>query len=201
MKIGWLAVGLIALGSAAVAQTSDCPHHPEFTALVERLPRLRPAEAVRALERYRATHENPAACEGIEVDHLVGEQEAKMITLSAGSSRINAQAVYHCTEYDAKTTRCDGVTIDDTAHPVSAGIRPHTLGNAQQITIASTQQGVALVAVYEARLADLIDGKSAKALPERRGAVSVRPGMKDAALIAIFKGTGPRRYTKAVWYF
>jgi hypothetical protein len=195
-----LLLAILVLAAGACGQSTDCPYLPAFTTLQQQLPHLPPAEAVTALERYRAAHENPAACEGLEIDRLIGSQEARMIFLSAGTARLNAQAIYHCTNYDAKTTRCDGVTIDDTAHPFSAGIQPHSLPSAARMTITSTREGSTLVAVYQARLSDLLDGKAATRLQEHEGTIVTTAPIKDAALIAIFKGTGPRPYTKAVWY-
>jgi hypothetical protein len=201
MKTLLLAILGLAAGSPAWGQSTDCPYLSAFTTLQQELPKMPPGEAVTALEHYRATHENPSACEGLEVERLIGNQEARMIFLSAGTARLNAQAIYHCTTYDTRTTRCDGVTIDDTAHPFSAGIQPRRLPGAARMTIASDRKNTTLVAVYQARLSDLLDGKAATRLQQRQGTILSRPSVKrGTALIAIFKGTGPRPYTKAVWY-
>lgn len=183
------------------ADPPQCPYLPEFKVLHRKLPAMKPARVLVALERYRANHENPAACEGIEIDRLMADQEIKLVYLTDGKTRLYAQAAYRCGELDEKTTRCDGSVADGTVFPHYVGIRPLNLTARQRMSINSEVPGIQLMGVYRASLPELIDGKTATRLEITGNTVDLGQMGKNAVLIVIFRAPAPWIYRKLVWYF
>jgi hypothetical protein len=150
---------------------------------------MAPLDAVKALEHYQATHENPAACESLELERLLEARERKLIYLLDGNSRLTAQVVYRCSKVDLKTTYCTGFSADDSAHPFSAGIHPITAHLSADPSIVCLRKGFELVAVYKLQM------KFAN------GTVFIPKPETQHALIAIFKSPGQWGFRKAIWYF
>lgn len=204
MSVELILQSILALSMITVGQSQSppgCPYLPGFETLQKQLPGMKGNAAVKALIRYRAEHENPVACEAIELERLISEREAAMLHLVARTAQFQAQAVYHCAAYDPKTTKCDGDVADGTAHPFSAGIQPFPAPEITPLTIVSGLRHSKLMAVYTAALPDLLDGKPATPLSRRGRTIEIDLKTKPYVLIAIFKGSGPRTYLKATWYF
>lgn len=195
------AIACLSYGVAAFSQNDTCPYLPDFAALRPKLASMSAADAVNALRNYRASHENPVACEGFEVDQLQSERERQLITLLSGKEKLAAQAVYHCAAFDPKTTQCNGSVEDGTAHPFSAGLVPLALPQSGEFTLVARIAESTAVGVYTAPLSNLLDGKSATKIVSTSGKISVTKLKRGSALIAIFSGRKPHSFTKAVWYF
>ena len=194
-------LALFTIASSQSQSPPECPYLPAFEALLKRLPDMKVDEAIVALARYRAEHDNPAACEALELDRLMSEREASRIHLVARKTRLQAQAVYHCATYDLKTTRCDGDVADGTAHPFISGIRPLPIPDVTRLTILSRLSDAKLTAIYTSTFPDLLDGIPATRLSGQMGMIQIGRKTRPFVLIAIFKGTHLRAYLKAAWYF
>ncbi len=197
---------MIALATFAKAGVSTahnpCPYLPAFKTLQKRLPRMSSIDGLAALEKYRAEHENPAACEGIEIDRLKGLRESSFASLTDGITKRPAQAVFRCMQFDKATTRCDGPVLDTTAQPLSTGVRYTAVNfNADRpLTIRFDLPGARLIGVFQARLGDLTDGKAAVALNVAKNSFAPSEAASGSVIIALFETQGEWKYRKLVWY-
>ena len=195
-----LAALVLCFASDARAQ-GKCPYLPEFSALQTQIKNITAPNAVIALEKYLAAHENGQACELVEIDRLLSIKEIALIKLTAANSEIHPHSVYRCNEFNPKTAQCQSPMEDGTAHPMSAGITftpvaaPRTA-----MRIVSSLPTAQLIGLYQTTLTSALDGKAAKRLPHS-ATVYWKTRHQESILIAIYKTTGPWAYRKAVWYF
>ena len=162
------------------------------------MPSQTPAQALAALERFDSTHDDPIACEPIEIAGLMSEQERRLIVLVDGSSPIPAQASFRCGGLTQATLACNGVVADDAASPLEAGIAPLARPLSPRIAIVSRADGLASIDVYRASLRRLLDGKAQIKLQRRGDDTATADIPAGSVPIAIFRGPKPwiRLYTK-----
>lgn len=197
-----LVAALLCIASVPAAAADNCPYLPDYVQLRQQLHGMPPVEAVAALERYSSSHENPEACEAIEIDRQSGALERQLFTLDDGRQRVAAHAVYRCNRVDLRTARCDGPVEDGTAHPMSLGEPSARLQHAPSNADFRTElRGSALHRVYMVSLADALDGRAARRLIVRHGKVRISEDARNVAIVAIYRTNGPLwRFRKAVWW-
>lgn len=194
-----VAIGFASLPAAAAG---NCPFLPDYEQLRQQLPGMPPAQAAAALEQYSRTHENPEACEAIEIEQQLGSVERSLFTMGIAEHRVAAHAVYRCHRVEPRTARCEGMVEDGTAHPLSQGRPPALpLESSATVDFKTDRPGATLHRVYMVTLADALDGKAARRLVMRRGKVQILSGTRSVAIIAIFRtSNSPWRFRKAVWW-
>jgi hypothetical protein len=190
----------IAAGVPAVCG-AECPYLPAYTKMSNSIQRLPPAPAAAALEKYTQNHENPEACELIEIDRKLGELERHLFALTARRKHVKPQVVYRCNKFDSVTARCDGPMADGTAHFLGFGIAPLSSRPTERVSITTERRGAAFQAAYSTSLRDILDGKAAVRLQTGDGMVTLPGDMRNMVLIAIFKTDGLWQFRKVVWYF
>jgi hypothetical protein len=100
-----LAAVLLCSVAGALAQ-EGCPYLPEFEPLRKQLDTLSALDAVAALQKYVAEHDNPEGCELTEIDRLLGERDTALVKRVLGTREIPAQLVYRCNDFSTKTAQC-----------------------------------------------------------------------------------------------
>ncbi len=193
------------LAAAVVAWTtqasdgSACSFRPDYLRLRQQIAASKSAAAVQALYHYNAdpAHDDPAGCTAMDLEHLVGEKERKLVSLSDGHRSRPAGLVAHCFRYEARTTSCGDLVQDGTGQPNAVHIQPASAGTPFKGRVESRLPGAKLVAVYRTTLSAVRDGKPAVRLGS--GPSIAVPG--GSVLIAIFTAPGPPwHYRKFVWY-
>lgn len=200
-----LLAALLCVAAMPVAAADNCPFLPDYEQLRQQLPNMAAAEVVAALERYSRSHENPEACEAIEIDRQLGVFERQLFTLGTSAQalpRIAAHAVYRCNRVDLRTARCDGPVEDGTAHPMSLGEPSARLQHVPlNASFRAELRGSKLYRVYLVSLADALDGRAARRMVTRQGQVRIPDDARNVAIIAIYRTSGsPWRFRKAVWW-
>jgi hypothetical protein len=179
-----------------------CPYLKEFKNAVSVSARLPAGKAASVLEAYAGMHENPEACESVEIDRRLGLIEPQLFALSYGDKHLAAQFVSRCNEFDSATAQCRSPMEDGTAHPVELGIKPRAQRPSGTVRIMTARSGAStLRAVYVVKLSDAIEGRAATRIQHQGDEWRLPPDLKNFALIAVFKTDGVWRYRKAVWYF
>lgn len=159
------------------------------------------SNAVAALQKYVATHDNPEGCELTEIDRLLGEKERSLINLELKEAKIPAQIVFRCNRFDPRTAQCQSPMEDGTAHGIATGISPKPFPSAgSAFRVTSKLPAAKLVGLYRIALSDALDSKTASRLGSSNTG-KWQPTRTTSALIAIYKTKGPWAYRKAVWYF
>lgn len=182
----------------------SCHYLPQFKAIYKKLPLMTPLNALDALKRYQrspASERPDGMCEDQEVERLMTENEIKLVYLTDGTRKINAQTSMHCDKLDGKSLNCNGRYEDGTVFPFNVGIFPMHLSDGRSMTAVKSEiPGSELVGAYSAWLGELQDGKAALPLPIDHGKLDLR-SFKGDALMVIFRGPAPWAYRKFVWYF
>lgn len=185
--------------SASAVEEDTCPYLPEFKKLRAELGTLQPAEVVHALEQYSAHSESADTCEMYEIHSLLDEPEKSFFFLQVGTTRLPAQVIMRCNEFDSKTTTCQGPMLDGTFHN-EPRIPPLAVPSTR-FSVVSHFPAAQPVGIYRI-FRDSHEGKTVtRRLKPKQGHISLPKDAKDFVLIAVYKTSGPWPYRKVVWYF
>lgn len=188
----------------AATHASGCPFLPQYRRLQITIAKAPAASALRSLYRYAGdpANENPAACEAIELDRQIAQQERRLVALVATTRlRIAPDTAFHCSTPDPRTTQCDGIVADGTAQPDAVRIRaPSALRKLTTARLDSNLPDARLIGLYRSTLADVAAGRPAKRLKPGT-TIALASGPADGVLIALFTAPAPYKVRKFVWYY
>lgn len=152
----------------AAGQASACPFLPQYRGLQAAIDKAPAASALRSLYRYARdpANDSPVACEAIELDRPIAEQERTLLAvIGLAGWRLPPAAVFHFATPDPKTTRCDGIVADGTAQRDAIRIRPPSpITEPVVARLSNSLPDAQLIGLYHTTLADAVAARPAKRL-------------------------------------